>query len=197
MTRRLPRGAPVFAAPRSSLRVSFTLRALVTRLAALALLASAVGCGGSPVAPAAPPVTETWPAPAPLPADAIDVRAALASADGAELHVRAYLLAVTLPCPACRAGERTGTRPDLPAGKSSHTRAPRLPGCLPCPSPAATFSDAPSAAANDQHAPLRAVGAAEGLQKRHVGKPFVLTGIFHGDGPSGPELEVTAIDAVE
>jgi hypothetical protein len=132
-----------------------------------------------------------------LPADAIDVRSTLACAEGAQIRVRAHLVAVTLPCPACAAGERTGAAPAPIIGKSRRPRPPDMPGCLPCPSPAATFSDEPPTASVTASAPLRAVGAAEGLQPRHVGKLFLLTGTFHAQGALGPELDVTDVHALD
>jgi hypothetical protein len=72
-----------------------------------------------------------------------------------------------------------------------------MPGCLPCPSPAATFSDDGPTASATPSAPLRAVGVAEGLQPRHVGKRFLLTGTFHVKGAMGPELDVTDVRALE
>lgn len=162
-------------------------------------LGASLGCGGgapSAVSPAAPS-TDAWPPLAALPHDAIGATAALASADGEQVRVRAYLVAVTLPCPACSVGERTGAAPDPRVGKSRRPPSPSMPGCLPCPNPAATFSDEGPAASATSSAPLRAVGAAEGLQPRHVGKVFLLTGTFHAKGPMGPELDVTDVQALD
>lgn len=136
---------------------------------------------------------------APPTADAVDVRSALVCAEGAQIRVRAYLVAVTSPCPACNVGERSGAPPEGKIGKSppARTRMPDMPGCLPCPAPAATFSDEAPTASATPSAPLRAVGAAEALQPRHVGKSFLLTGTFHAKGALGPELDVTDVRALE
>lgn len=74
-----------------------------------------------------------------------------------------------------------------------------MPGCLPCPAPAATFSDDASSDPGSAAPRIRATGAAEGLQPRHVGKSFLLTGTFHAGaavGGTGPELEVTDVRAL-
>lgn len=132
--------------------------------------------------------------------EAVSVDAALRSEEGAQLRVRAYLIARTPPCAACNVtgqSEATVRRPEDRIGKTSRARGPDMPGCNQCPPSAATFSDQPeSAAPSAANASLRAVGAAEGLQARHVGHVFVLTGTFHPRGEQGPELEVTDVRAV-
>jgi hypothetical protein len=175
------------------------------RLAALAAtMGASVGCGAAAedtsIGRAKPPVLsarsgDEWPMRASsVPADTVDAKGALASLDGAELHVRAYLVAVTLPCPACNVSRAT-TRSD-PRGTP--------PGCAPCPPPAVTFADAPPARASspsqrpaDAPPPLRASGGAEGLQARHVGQRFLLTGTFHATGEGAPVLEVTDVRALD
>ena len=178
--------------------------ACLASVAFVALTLSA--CGGdsrSQIAmPAAAPPVEEWPPRSTSPADAATVKTVLGSADGAQVRVRAYLVAVTLPCPACNTSlgqGRSAPRPN--EGAIGRARAPATtpgPGCAPCPPPAATFSDeAPKASAAPSSGPLRAVGAAEGLQARHVGHVYVLTGTFHVNGPQGAELDVTDIRAVD
>lgn len=180
----------------------------------VAFLLVVLGCGGSsqsellhtPVGESQSPselaARAEWPAPAQAPDDAMDVEAVVACAEGTPVRVRAYLVAVTVPCPACNVGERTGTAPERMIGKSSRPRSLGMPGCLPCPNPAATFRSAaePSrgtvGARDESGLPLRAVGVAEGLQSRHVGKRFLLTGTWHATGATGPELDVTDIRAL-
>ncbi len=167
-------------------------------VAAWVLVGLVVGCGArEPLMPAGPQTeaSEGWPEVAAPPADTLDVAAALASPDGSQVVVRAVLVAVTVPCPACRASERTGARAEPQAGKSARRRESSVPGCLPCPSPAATFRDAAEVPASGS--PLRAVGVAEGLQPRHTGKIFLLTGVIHAGGSFGPEIDVTDVRAVE
>lgn len=169
---------------------------------ALAFALCALGCGGAAPQPLAgmsgvsAAASPDWPAVAELPPDAIDVSAALASEEGAQIRVRAKLVAVTLPCPACNAGERRETAPAPKVGASPRPTPRTMPGCLPCPSPAATFRDDTTSAAATPSAPLRAVGVAEGLQGRHVGSEFVITGTFHASGPGGPELDVSDVRAL-
>lgn len=165
------------------------------------------GCGtgdrsqiATPASSASP--VEEWPPLAQSPTDASSVKSVLASADGAQVRVRAYLVAVTLPCPTCNTSlgqGRSSPRPN--EGAIGRARAPTAapgPGCSPCPPPAATFSDErPTASAAPESSPLRATGAAEGLQPRHVGHLFLLTGTFHAKGAQGAELEVTDIRALE
>ena len=149
---------------------------------------------------AASSASDDWPPVAKSPADAATVKTVLASADGAQVHVRAYLIAVTLPCPACNTnlGQRRSVIRQEGIGRARPPPPTPGPGCAPCPPPAATFSDeAPTASAGPAAAPLRAVGAAEGLQPRHMGHLFLLTGTFHPNGDSGPELEVTDVRALE
>lgn len=169
--------------------------------AALVVSSACASCGGSGSQIAAPGATneDEWPAPSTAPADAATVKTVLASADGAQVRVRAYLVAVTVPCPPCSAGEKRGATPDPRIGKSPAVRRRDMPGCLPCPKAAATFSDElPTAKGSPgpEHAPLRAVGVAEALQARHVGKAFLLSGTFHAKGDEGPELEVMDIRAL-
>jgi hypothetical protein len=167
-------------------------------------MGASAGCGGpaadTSIGRAKAPVLsarsgDEWPMRASsVPADAVDAKGALASLDGAQLHVRAYLVAVTLPCPACNVSRAT-TRSD-PRGTP--------PGCAPCPPPAVTFADAPPAGASapsrrasDAPPPLRAIGGAEGLQARHVGQRFLLTGTFRASGEGGPALDVTDVRALD
>jgi len=184
--------------------VSSLSRSLSRFLSIVALLTPSA-CGGSDrseiATPAAAPVEE-WPPLATSPADAATVKTVLGSADGAQVRVRAYLVAVTLPCPVCNTSlgqGRSSARPN--EGAIGRARAPDTtpgPGCAPCPPPAATFSDeAPRASAAPSSGPLRAVGAAQGLQPRHVGHLYLLTGTFHTNGPQGAELEVTDIRALD
>jgi hypothetical protein len=180
--------------------------ARVARSVALAAIVGAsAGCGGpaeeASIGRAKAPVLsarsgDEWPVRATsVPADTVDAKGALASPDGAQLHVRAYLVAVTLPCPACNVSRAT-TRSD-PRGTP--------PGCAPCPPPAVTFADAPPLSrasdparhASDGAAPLRAIGGAEGLQARHVGQRFLLTGTYHASGEGGPALDVTDVRALD
>ncbi len=162
---------------------------------------SALSCGGgnSQIAANGAVAEDEWPAPSTAPADAASVKTALACADGANVRVRAYLVAVTTPCAPCSAGENRSATPDPRIGRSPPVRRRDMPGCLPCPKAAATFSDelpTAKAAMGPDHAPLRAVGVAEALQARHVGKSFLLTGTFRTKGESGPELDVTDIRAL-
>jgi hypothetical protein len=180
------------------------IRRLLRSAALAAILGASTGCGGpaedTSIGRAKAPVLsarsgDEWPMRASsVPGDTVDAKGALASQDGALLHVRAYLVAVTLPCPACNVSRAT-TRSD-PRGTP--------PGCAPCPPPAVTFADAPPARASaptpravDAVAPLRAIGGAEGLQARHVGQRFLLTGMFHASGEGAPVLEVTDVRALD
>jgi hypothetical protein len=113
---------------------------------------------------------------------------------------REDLIAITLPCPSCTVGADRGdsTKAQDRIGKTARPRGPDMPGCLPCPPAAATFSDAvPTASPSPESAPLRAVGSAEGLQARHVGHMFLLTGTFRAKGATGPELDVSDVHAIE
>jgi hypothetical protein len=177
------------------------------RIATVACVASVfvlVGCGGaqdSQIGVAAPPrpVVDEWPLPAPAqaPPDVSTVRTVVSSADGAQVHVRAYLVATTLPCPACNTGTRKVLREDA-IGRTGRPEGPMAPGCSACPPPAVTISDeAPKASASPSSPPLRATGAAEGLQARHVGHMFLFTGTFRANGAQGPELEVTDVRAID
>ena len=170
--------------------------------ASVALGASGCGAGKDMDVVIVPSqASNEWPAPAIAPPDASTVRNAVASADGAQVRVRAYLVAVNLPCPACNNG--LGARKTAPPREENIGRArPREatvgPGCSQCPAQAATFSDeGPKAAASGDAPTLRAVGVAEGLQPRHVGHAFLLTGTFHAKGENGPELDVTDVRALE
>ncbi|MDB4935740.1 MAG: hypothetical protein JWP87_2712 [Labilithrix sp.] len=188
---------------RARVALSSLLVHIVTVLAAIA----AAGCGGAPnmeigVAASPPPrESDEWPPLSQSPPDASTVKAVLGSADGAQVRVRAYLVAVTLPCPACNVDARSTPREELP-GRTARPRGPTPPGCSPCPEPAATISDdmptaSPTAGASVTTPPLRAVAVAGGLQPRHVGHVFLLTGIFHANGAQGPELEVTDVRALD
>ena len=143
-----------------------------------------------------------WPPVAPSPGEpGVTVQAALGCAEGAQVRVRGYLVALSPACPRCNVvGQRGGSaREEDRIGKTARPGGPQLlPGCAPCPPAAATFSDeAPTASPTARSAPLRAVGAAEGLQARHVGHVFLLTGTFHARTEQGPELDVTEVRAVE
>jgi hypothetical protein len=142
-----------------------------------------------------------WPPVVTSPVPAVTVNDALGSADGAQIRVRGYLIAVTLPCPACNnvgADRGKSTKVEGRIGKTARPRGPDVPGCQPCPAAAATFSDAvPTSLSSPDSAPLRAVGGAEGLQARHIGHMFLLTGTFHATGPDGPELDVSDVRAID
>jgi hypothetical protein len=189
------------------MRARPALSSVLGILLALALAPAPLGCGGAQTpeigVAATPPPRESdeWPPLSTSPADAATVKTVLGSADGARVRVRAYLVAVTLPCPACNVDGRTTSREDLP-GHTARPRGPLPPGCLPCPDPAATISDdvptaSPTAASSSTNPPLRATAAALGLQPRHVGHMFLLTGVFHANGAQGPELEVTDVRALD
>lgn len=176
-------------------------RALLALAFVLAFTPGVVSCGGgnSQIAANGATADDEWPAPSTAPSDAVSVKTALACADGAHVRVRAFLVAVTSPCPPCSAGESRTATPDPRIGKSAPTRRRDMPGCLPCPKAAATLSDelpTAKAALGPDHAPLRAVGVAEALQTRHVGKSFLLTGTFRANGEAGPELDVTDVRAL-
>jgi hypothetical protein len=175
----------------------------VAAAAPLLVGALALGCGASKDiivdSPGSAAGRDEWPAPATSPPDAASVNTVLGAADGAEVRVRAYLIAINLPCAPCNT--TLGAHHEAPHEEGiGHARASLPvagPGCDPCPPPAATFSDdRPKAAALNNSPPLRATGGAEGLQARHVGHMFLLTGIFHAAGRSGPELEVTDVRAL-
>ncbi|HSO31776.1 MAG TPA: hypothetical protein VLT33_04655 [Labilithrix sp.] len=134
--------------------------------------------------------------------EALTVETALRSVEGAPIRVRAYLIARTPPCAACNVtgqSEATVKRPEDRIGKTARSRGPEMPGCNQCPPAAATFGDQPATAASPSPASpsLRAVGAAEGLQARHLGHLFLLTGTLRPRGEQGPELDVTDVKAVE
>lgn len=175
--------------------------ASAARRAALALCLSTFGCGGQDmqigVATSPPPSqNDEWPQLAQSPPDAISVKSALECADGAQVRVRAYLVAIAAPCPACNVGARSKHQ-DLP-GRTTKPTAINPTGCLPCPDPVATISDeVPTASGGPKSPPLRAVGVAGGLQPRHVGHLFLLTGVFHARTENGAELEVTDVRALD
>jgi len=174
-------------------------------LAPLALLVLAplalLGCGGRDMqigVAASPPPSQNdeWPQLAVAPPDAVTVKSALESVDGAQVRVRAYLVAIASPCPACNTGQRTNHQ-DVP-GRTTKPTAMNPTGCLPCPDPVATINDeVPTASGGPTSPPLRAVAVAGGLQQRHVGRLFLFTGTFHPRAENGPELEVTDIRALE
>ena len=174
-------------------------RVLLVALASFA----ASGCGAGKdmdVVVVPSQASNEWPAPAIAPPDASTVRDVIASAEGAQVRVRAYLVAVNLPCPACNngLGARKATPREENIGRARPREATVGPGCAQCPAQAATFSDeGPKAAASGEAPTLRAVGVAEGLQPRHVGHAFLLTGTFHAKGPNGPELDVADVRALE
>ena len=179
----------------------FSLLAVV----GIALGTSSAGCGGNEqliVDGPARKVADEWPpVVAEAPADAASIRTVLGAADGTQVHVRGYLVAIKVPCPACNTN--LGARPNANApreeaiGRARTPVAAPGPGCEPCPPQAATLSDEPPKASVLHDAPpLRAVGAAEALQPRHIGHQFLLTGTFHAQGPQGPELEVTEVRAL-
>jgi hypothetical protein len=151
-----------------------------------------IGVAASPP----PSQNDDWPQLAPSPPDAITVASALESADGAQVRVRAYLVAIASPCPACNVGGRS-MHQDLP-GRTTKPNAINPTGCLPCPDPVATISDdVPTATGGPKSPPLRAVAVASGLQPRHVGHLFLLTGVFHARTENGAELEVTDVRALD
>lgn len=167
------------------------------RAGALAVALFGVACGGSrAVAPAAPPVAdEAWPPRAASAGDTATVAEALAGTEGAPVRVRAYLVAVKRPCPYCSVGTNRPAREEI-AGHTSRPRGPAAPGCLPCPDPASLLGDDPPGATSPRPS-LRAVGAAGGLQPRHVGRAFLFEGVLHKAGADGPELEVTDVRALD
>jgi len=142
-----------------------------------------------------------WPPVATDVADAVTVDTALRSVEGAQVRVRAYLVARTPRCAACNVtGQSEKAQPPAPdrIGRTSRPNGPEMPGCDRCPPAAATFSDQPpTASSSPTLSPLRAVGAAEGLQARHLGHLFLLTGTFHPRAEQGPELDVTDVRAIE
>lgn len=169
---------------------------------ALALSLAISGCGRQDMqigVAASPPPSQNdeWPQlVAHSPPDAVGVKSALECAEGAQIRVHAYLVAIAAPCPACNVGARS-KREDLP-GRTSKPTAINPTGCLPCPDPVATISDElPTASGGPKSPPLRAVGVAGGLQPRHVGHLFLLTGVFHARAENGPELDVTDVRALE
>jgi hypothetical protein len=166
--------------------------------AALALLTSTSACGGArPSAPVAD-APDGWPAVAAASLDAATVEDVMGSPDGTEVRVRAFLAAVKLPCPLCNVGTNRPAREEV-AGHTSRPRGPAAPGCLPCPDPAATLSDDSPSAPGFQGSTrprLRAVGAAGGLQPRHVGRSFLFVGVLHKTAEGGPELDVTDVRAL-
>jgi hypothetical protein len=172
------------------------------------LVCLALSCGGAPakdwqIGETQRPAVKVadWPPVVTTPGETVTVDAALRSAEGAQLRVRGYLVALAAPCPACNAGADHGQAPKKDEGTTGHTARPRgpdLPGCAPCPPAAVTFSDeVPTASPSPSSSPLRAVGGAEGLQARHVAHMFVLTGTFHPRGAQGPELDVSDVKAIE
>jgi hypothetical protein len=163
---------------------------------ALSFSFGAVGCGGAQVSAApATAAADPWPGRSKSADDTATVSEALAGASGAHVRVRGYLVAVTLPCPACNVGTNRPPREDI-AGRTSRPRGPAPPGCLPCPDPAATIGDDPPGAPSPRPS-LRAVGVALALQPRHVGGMFVLDGVLHTTGPDGPELDVKDLRAID
>jgi len=152
-----------------------------TRVFLLLLCGAGCGAGGSDVSvqsPNGPAPLEEWPSPSTIPADAIRVKELLASPDGSQVRVKAYLVASAPPCAPCVA-------PPPPAT------------CAPCPTPAATFSDdVPGSAIRPASATLRAVGLAGNLATRHVGRLFLLSGTFRIAGGQAPELQVSDIRAL-
>ena len=167
--------------------------------AVLAFALGAHGCGGAPAPPAASPVAEDWPSLTPWPLEVATVEDVASAADGAPVRLRAFLVAIKLPCPPCNIGTHRPPREEI-AGHTSRPRGPAPPGCLPCPDPAATLSDespnSPEARGNAR-VRLRAVGVAGALQPRHVGHSFLFIGVFHANGPNGPELDVTDVRALD
>ena len=143
-----------------------------------------------------------WPLPVAAPAEALSVQTALGATDGAQIRVRGYLVALSPACPACTVVGAHGrsTPEEDRIGKTARPRGPEVPGCPPCPPAGVIFSDEPagaSASRSPASAVVRAVGSAEGLQARHLGRPFLLTGTFHARGAGGPELDVSDVRAVE
>jgi hypothetical protein len=164
-------------------------------------------CGGSKDAAvgesSVPPSRQSdeWPARATAPPDAASVKTVLDSADSVPVKMRGYLVAINVPCPVCNTelgSPRSGKAHDTGIGRSRKTETPAGPGCVPCPTPAATFSDdPPKKAASPDSAPIRAVGAALGLQPRHIGHVFLLTGTLHTNGAAGPEIDVSDVQILD
>jgi len=175
---------------------------------ALGLSLVLLGCGGAPSKDMEVGVTPRksvgalgdWPPAAADAADAVTVDTALRAVEGAQVRVRGYLVARTPPCAACNvSGQADKPQPPAPdrIGRTARPSGPDLPGCNQCPPAAVTFSDLPpTASPSPSSSPLRAVGVAEGLQARHLGHVFVLTGTFHPRGAQGPELDVTDVRAL-
>jgi hypothetical protein len=190
-------------AARAAVRVvARIVKATALTATALTLPLVLTSCGGQDMqigVAASPPPSQNdeWPQlVANSPPDAVGVTSALECADGARVRVRAYLVAIAAPCPACNVGARS-KREDLP-GRTSKPTAINPTGCLPCPDPVATISDeVPTASGGPKSPPLRAVGVASGLQPRHVGHLFLLTGTFHARLENGPELDVTDVRALD
>ena len=165
-------------------------------IAGVALTLGGLGCGGSQISAAkAVDANDAWPARAKPAEDTATVAEALAGVDGAHVRVRGYLVAVTLPCPACNVGTNRPPREDI-AGRTSRPRVPAPPGCLPCPDPAATIGDDPPRAPSPRPS-LRAVGLALALQPRHVGGICLLDGVLHTPATGGPELDVKDLRALD
>jgi hypothetical protein len=183
-------------------RLAAALRACGVLLGCLTLSCASSGAKNWDIGetPRPPVKVAEWPPVATSPGESVTVDTALRSVEGAQIRVRAYLVALSPPCPACSIGTDRGeaTKNEGSVGHTARPRGPDLPGCIPCPPAAATFSDQiPTASPGPASAPLRAVGSAEGLQARHVGHMFVLTGTFHPRGQLGPELDVSDVRAIE
>ena len=143
-------------------------------LAAAGLMLSLAGCGGvdgykANIAGLPDPVGEAWPALTPWPLESATVEEVLASPDGTQVQMIAYLLAVKVPCPPCNVGTNRPPREEV-TGHTSRPSGPAPPGCLPCPDPAATLGDRSlnaSEATSSAPARLRAVGVAAGSLRPH------------------------------
>ena len=163
-----------------------------------------LGCGASQestvgVAKRAPSSSDDWPALSPWPSDAATVDQVVAAADGTQVQLRAYLAAVKLPCPACNVMPLQAPREGV-TGRTGHPSGVAPPGCLPCPAAAATLIDENPRSPETSKTPrakLRAVGLAAALQERHIGHAFFFIGVFHANGPDGPELDVTEVRALD
>ena len=183
----------------------------VARLGVLIAACASLACRGSPPAldsavgatPRPAVKVADWPPLATSPAEpAVTIEAALGSAEGAQIRMRGYLVALSPACPRCNVvgpGLRAASREQDRIGRTARPGGESfLPGCAPCPPAAATFSDeALGGSQSTVSSKLRAVGAAEGLQPRHLGHVFVLSGTFHARADQGAELDVNDVRAIE
>ena len=127
------------------------------------------------------------------------VKSALESADGAQVRVRAYLVAVDAPCPACNVGAPARSTKTCSVERRRATARSTPTGCLPCPDPAATISDevpTASARAEEPDAPRGRGGGRAAASSRRPPLPAHRRVPRHGR-ESGPELEVTDVRAID